>query len=111
MLEISARTTVETIDAGLVRALQELGPFGKDNPAPIIALEGVHPKWIRPMGKKHLRIGLGALDAVWWNAAEYTEQLKGTLELAGKLSFNSWKGRLSPRLTLEDVRPGTLPEP
>jgi single-stranded-DNA-specific exonuclease len=110
-LKISARTTVRSIDAALVQAVQDLGPFGKDNPAPVIALEAVEPQWVRPMGKKHLRIGLGKLDAVWWNAGDQAESLRGPIELAGKLGFNTWQGRRQTRLTLEDARPGIPQEP
>jgi single-stranded-DNA-specific exonuclease len=110
-LEISATAPVKSIDAEVVRAMQGLGPFGKDNPAPVIALAPLEPRWIRSLGKNHLRIGLGGIDAVWWNGAEHANRLKGTIELAGKLGFNTWQGRRQIRLTLEDARPGTPQEP
>jgi single-stranded-DNA-specific exonuclease len=115
-LHLAARAPLDMIDQSLVRGLLELGPFGKGNPAPVVALEPLQPEWMRPMGKTHLRIGLGQLDAVWWNGAKQASKLRsamqdgGRIELAGCLGFNTWKGRQQARLTLEDARPETPPD-
>ncbi len=110
-LQITAQVPVATLNSDVISSLHKLGPFGKGNPAPVIALETLVPNWVRPMGKNHLRIDLGVLDAVWWNGAKHASELTGEVELAGTLGFNTWKGQRKARLTLEDARPATRQEP
>ena len=106
-LTVEARVPRAEATAALAEAIERLGPFGKGNPEPLLALEAVTPRDLRPLGKagKHLRFSAGGLDAVWWSGDRFARDLQGPVELVGRLGFNSWRGRRTLRFTVEDARP------
>lgn len=110
-LVLSAEIPESSLHENLVAEVQRLGPFGKENPSPLLAVTSVNPEWTRVMGKNHLKIGLGPMEAVWWNGAGYASQLNGLIDLAGTIGFHHWRGQKQARLTIEDARPATQPDP
>ncbi len=89
----------------LAQGLSDLEPFGKGNSAPLIQVDGVHVSNLRPMGEKHIRMQIGALDAVWWNGRIHSDALsKGPVSLVGSIGYNTWRGRRTVRYTVEDAR-------
>lgn len=106
-LTVEARVPRAEANEALAEAIERLGPFGKGNPEPLLALEAVTPRDLRPLGKagKHLRFSAGGLDAVWWSGDRFARDLQGPVELVGRLGFNSWRGRRTLRFTVEDARP------
>ncbi len=97
------------LGAHLAHALARLAPFGKGNPQPLLHLSEIQPTQVRPMGERHLRMSIGAVDAVWWGGAPYTEALDQPVELVGTLGFNHWRGKRSVRFTIKDARCASLP--
>jgi single-stranded-DNA-specific exonuclease len=100
----------------LIETLEQAGPFGAAAPAPRFAFAEMRILHARRVGESHLKIsfgdGLGArLDAISFGA--FDGPLGPALEnhggarfhLAGRLEINSWRGRQSVQLRLEDAAP------
>jgi len=101
-----------TID--LITRLEAAGPFGAAAPAPRFAFPSCAIHFARRIGESHLKIsfsdGLGPrLEAICFGA--YDGPLGPALEshggarfhLAGRLEINTWGGRQSAQLLLEDA--------
>lgn len=108
-LDLDARCTVSELDRGAVEALTRLGPHGKGNPPPMLALEPGTPARVSPMGDRHLRFDLGPLQAIWWGGAQHRDALHGPISVVATPGFHTWQGRTTMRLTVEDARPSPPP--
>jgi single-stranded-DNA-specific exonuclease len=100
----------------LIEQLEQAGPFGAGAPAPRFAFPDVEIKFAKRVGETHLKIsftdGLGTrIDAICFGAMDTPlgpglENHGGKrFHLAGRLEVNSWGGRQSPQLRLEDAAP------
>ncbi|WP_085309780.1 single-stranded-DNA-specific exonuclease RecJ [Planktotalea arctica] len=100
----------------MIEQMEQAGPFGAGAPAPRFAFPDVEISFTKRVGETHLKItfsdGLGArLEAICFGAMD--TPLGPALEnhggkrfhLAGRLEINSWGGRQSPQLRLEDAAP------
>ncbi|SEQ90505.1 single-stranded-DNA-specific exonuclease RecJ [Thalassovita taeanensis] len=98
----------------LIEQIEKAGPFGAGAPAPRFAFPDVEIRFAKRVGDSHLKIsfgdGLGArIDAICFGA--FDTALGPRLEshggarfhLAGRLEINSWGGRQSVQLRLEDA--------
>lgn len=98
----------------LIEQIEDAGPFGAGAPAPRFAFPSVQITYARRVGDRHLKLratdGFGAsVEAIAFGA--YDGEIGPTLEahngapfhLAGRLEVNSWQGRQTPQLRLEDV--------
>jgi single-stranded-DNA-specific exonuclease len=96
------------LSRSLLGELAELGPYGKGNPAPIMRLSGVSPQRIQSMGQdgKHLRFQVGSHRAVWWRSSEWQQTLQTAerVDLLVALEENTFRGRTSMQLRVEDAR-------
>jgi single-stranded-DNA-specific exonuclease len=103
-----------TVD--LVEQIEAAGPFGAGAARPRYAFADMAITFAKRVGDSHLKLrfgdGLGAsLDAISFGA--YDTELGATLEahggarfhLAGRIEINSWQGRQSVQLRLEDAAP------
>lgn len=106
-------------DAATVELIEQInaaGPFGASAPAPRYAFSGMRILHARRVGETHLKITFGApggarLDGIAFGA--YDGPLGPSLEnhggapfhLAGRLEINSFRGRQSVQLRLEDAAP------
>lgn len=110
-LLMPAAATVE-----LVERIETAGPFGAGAPAPRFALPDMGIAHARRVGDSHLKLRFGdgtgpALDAIAFGA--FDTPLGASLEnhggarfhLAGRLDINTWRGRQSVQLRLEDAAP------
>ena len=104
-------TTVE-----LAEIVEQAGPFGASSPAPRYAFADMQILFAKRVGESHLKIsfgdGLGGkMEAIAFGA--YDSALGPALEnhggarfhLAGRLDINSWRGRQTVQLRLEDAAP------
>jgi single-stranded-DNA-specific exonuclease len=100
----------------LVEQIEQAGPFGAGAPAPRFAFADCQIQYAKPVGTGHLKVtfgdGLGArVDAIAFGAmdgplgAALTARDGARFHLAGRLEINTWKGRRSPQLRLEDAAP------
>lgn len=98
----------------LIHDLDRAGPFGQGARAPRFAFPDLRVAYSKPVGQGHLKFTLtdgspNRLDAIAFGAAENgisaaVAQAAGQpLHVAGKLEINSWQGRESPQLRIEDI--------
>ncbi|MGR3637532.1 MAG: single-stranded-DNA-specific exonuclease RecJ [Shimia sp.] len=103
-----------TVD--LIQDIEKAGPFGAGAPAPRFAFPDVEIRFAKRVGDSHLKITFGdgfgtRLDAISFGA--FDTELGTALEshggarfhLAGRLEINTWGGRQSVQLRLEDAAP------
>ncbi len=100
----------------LVRQIEQAGPFGAGAPAPRFAFPDVQILFAKQVGANHLKLtfgdGLGArIDAISFGAMDgplgplLTGHNGARFHLAGRLEINTWQGRQSVQLRLEDAAP------
>ncbi|MFW2587795.1 single-stranded-DNA-specific exonuclease RecJ [Sagittula sp. SSi028] len=100
----------------LVKDLERAGPFGQGAPGPRFVLPDVRIGFAKVVGSGHLKIraddGLGGrLDGICFGAMDgplgpaLLEHGGRRFHLAGKLDINTWQGRQSVQLRLEDASP------
>ncbi|QEW19122.1 Single-stranded-DNA-specific exonuclease RecJ [Marinibacterium anthonyi] len=100
----------------LVEALEAAGPFGAGAPAPRFALPDLMVRHAREVGSGHLKVslsdGMGAsIDGIAFGAfdgpmgAVLTRGDRARVHVAGRLDINTWGGRQSVQLRLEDAAP------
>ncbi len=100
----------------LVAAVERAGPFGAGNPGPRFAFADVTVAYAREVGQGHLRCTLadgagGRLEGIAFRSVG--TPLGGALQrrdgaplhVAGRLRLNTWRGRTSVQLHLDDAAP------
>ncbi|MBM76709.1 MAG: single-stranded-DNA-specific exonuclease RecJ [Proteobacteria bacterium] len=112
-LELRASCRTSELNLPFVQKLSQIGPFGKENPAPKLLVQGCYPKQIEVLKNRHLRFRVDGIRALWWNAAKYRRDLerlaqKGTVDIAASVEINRYKQRSSVQIIVEDIRPGRL---
>ena len=98
----------------LTEAVESAGPFGAGAPAPRYVFADMRIFSARRVGETHLKVSFGdglstRMDAICFGA--YDSALGPALEahggahfhLAGRLDINTWQGRQSVQLRLEDA--------
>lgn len=96
--------------------LEQAGPYGSGAPGPRFVFSDMQIRFAKRVGDTHLKLtfgdGLGAtLDAICFGA--YDSPLGAAVEnhggarfhLAGRLEVNTWRGRQSVQMRLEDAAP------
>lgn len=100
----------ELLEPKFVDVINRIAPFGEGNPEPVWALKEVQiigkPKLV---GEAHLkmRVGVGgsSCEAIGFNMGERLAQFpEGPLDLAFTLRTNTYLGRTTPQLHLQDFR-------
>jgi single-stranded-DNA-specific exonuclease len=100
-----------------VELLEKAGPFGASAAAPRFVFPDQRIGFTKPVGDGHLKIsfsdgdGSGKIDAICFGA--FSSELGPTLQehkgarfhLAGRVEVNTWNGRQSVQLRLEDAAP------
>ncbi len=100
----------------LIEMFEAAGPFGAGAPAPRFAFPDCQILFAKEVGTGHLKVtfgdGLGArIDAIAFGAMDgplgpmLTGHGGARFHLAGRLEVNTWRGRQSPQLRLEDAAP------
>ncbi len=100
----------------LIEMIEAAGPFGAGAPAPRFAFPDCQILFAKEVGTGHLKVtfgdGLGArIDAIAFGAMDgpmgpmLTGHGGARFHLAGRLEVNTWRGRQSPQLRLEDAAP------
>lgn len=100
--EVDAVLEASAPGGPLANELARFEPCGKGNPAPrLVARGGV--SGLRVVKDRHLFFRVGALDAVWWGAAEHRALLDAPAGILGNLVIQHWNGRQEARFQVEDV--------
>ncbi len=98
----------------LIEKLEQAGPFGASAPGPRFAFSECVVHHARRVGESHLKLSFSdgqgpRLDAICFGAFDgplgpaLEGHGGGRVHLAGKLDINSWQGRQSPQLRLDDA--------
>ncbi|NOD36071.1 MULTISPECIES: single-stranded-DNA-specific exonuclease RecJ [unclassified Ruegeria] len=98
----------------LIEQVEKAGPFGASAPAPRYALPDLQVRFAKRVGETHLKLSLadgmgGGLDAIAFGAFDgpMGEKLSNhggaRFHFAGRLELNTWGGRQSVQLRLEDA--------
>ena len=100
----------------LIEQIEQAGPFGAGAAAPRFAFPDCQILFAKQVGANHLKItfgdGLGArVDAISFGAMDgplgpmLMQHNGARFHLAGRLDVNTWQGRKSAQLRLEDAAP------
>ena len=100
----------------LINQIEDAGPFGAGAPGPRFAFPDCQIHFAKQVGSNHLKItfgdGIGGrIDAISFGAMDgpMGPMLVGhngaRFHLAGRLEINTWQGRQSVQLRLEDAAP------
>lgn len=104
------RLPPQALSMGLVEALAQLEPHGKDNPEPKLWVTGARLTNLRVVKDRHLMGDLAGagprpVSLVWWDGAPHRAALAAapSVELLGKLGVNSWQGVDKLQIQAEDA--------
>ena len=104
-----AELKLEDITPTLLQTLARLEPHGIGNQPPLFLLRNLPLRSVQVLKEKHLKLHVGTLkktlDAVWWQAAQYQEQLRSLdeINLLCRPELNEWKGRITVQLKIIDA--------
>ncbi|HHZ83824.1 MAG TPA: single-stranded-DNA-specific exonuclease RecJ, partial [Nitrospirales bacterium] len=111
-VNIDAEVALSEISFGVVDELSALGPFGAENPEPILAARQVQVTSSRRVGHGHLSLKFRSRNGVTYDAIGFGMGGllddgtigQGPVDAAFKVSRDSWRGTDRLRLQLLDVR-------
>ena len=98
----------------LVELLEQAGPYGAGNPAPVFAFPAHRVAWADSAGSDHVRLMLQAADGTRLKAVAFralgTElgetllsERQFPLHVAGRLQIDEWNGKRETALHIEDA--------
>ena len=115
-LRVTGMLMPEAATVELTEQIEQAGPFGAAAPAPRYAFADMQIRFAKRVGENHLKISFGdghgkIIDAICFGA--FDGPLGAALEnhggarfhLVGRLDINTWRGRQSVQLRLEDAAP------
>jgi single-stranded-DNA-specific exonuclease len=100
----------------LISRIEAAGPFGAGAPAPRYAFADMQIRFAKRVGERHLKLrfaqtGGTTMDAICFGAFDgplgpaLEAHGGGLFHLAGRLELNTWQGRTTAQLRLEDAAP------
>ena len=103
-------------DMNLLEILAQVGPFGAGNPEPRFVILAAQLSYAAVVGERHVRgfvtgEGGGRLAAISFNCVDsplgqaLLNSDGAPLHLAGRLKVNTWQGRSSAQLHIDDAAP------
>ena len=117
-LRVGADATLSEINVDLIQWLQQLEPFGRSNPEPLLRLDATLDQ-VDPIGRtgSHVALRLRAegatLRAIWFNAAEWLPRLvRGRrVQVLGVPRENRFRGSVTAELEVKDMAMITESDP
>jgi single-stranded-DNA-specific exonuclease len=114
LLRIDGALSASGASLDLIELLEQAGPYGAGNPAPVFALPAHRVAWADSAGSDHVRLMLQAADGSRLKAVAFralnTElgevllsERQFPLHVAGRLQIDDWNGRREAALHLEDA--------
>jgi len=110
-LDIDAEVTLSDLSGDTFQKIQQLAPFGQDNPLPTFLSRQVEVVGRRNMGGngEHLRLKLRQGGAVWdgigFRLGNYLAELSSNLDIVHNLKVDRWGGEERLRLNILDFAP------
>ena len=115
-LDIDAVCSLADLSLNFMRQLEQLAPFGRDNPTPMLCAQDVtlHRRAERiGQGGKHLRLWLRqdatTTQAVAFGMGDRADDLPAgaRIDVAFEPKRSTWQGRERVEVHVQDVRPAT----
>lgn len=110
-LELTASLQPRDITLAFLEHLKDLEPFGQGNPEPSFLIPAVRLESVRRVGEdgKHLQARIGGLKAIGFRLGHLADHATKPLDIACRISVDTWNGRRAPQIVVEDVRvPATV---
>lgn len=111
-IEIDAEVRLADLNHGLLDSINELSPFGCDNPEPLFSTRNLSLKGLpQVMGRGTLKMwvtdGNTTYQAVGFAMASLKDYISSlsSFDAAFKVSADTWEGRNDLQLEIEDIRP------
>ncbi|MEO6776566.1 MAG: single-stranded-DNA-specific exonuclease RecJ [Kofleriaceae bacterium] len=107
--DVDAEVHLGEIDERLAQELAGLGPFGQNNPAPVLVTRAARVMAVRRVGgDKHLKLTLEdhqhtQRDAIGFNLGDRPVEVGARLDLAFVPKVSTWQGRRNAELELSDL--------
>ena len=113
ILKLEAEATLADLNWGLLRAVEQMAPFGVENPRPVFLCRQVKVARARAVGKEggHLRLTVSdgplSQDAIGFGLGSRATEcpVGSTIDLACTLETNTWGGEERLDLHVRDLRP------
>ncbi len=108
-VDVDAEVQLGEVDERLAQELTGLGPFGQNNPAPVLVTRGVRVTAVRRVGDgKHLKLTVedhqhAARDAIGFGLGDREVAVGANLDLAFVPKVSTWQGRRSAELEVSDL--------
>lgn len=110
-IEVDEYLDVDEVTLDFLNEIDQLKPFGTDNPKPIFAFKDVPAQNIKQIGadQKHLKFSLHtekqALDVIGFNKGHLAQFMpeKEAISVIGELGINTWRDLSKPQLQLKDL--------
>ena len=104
---------LKSLTMPLVRSIERMEPFGRDNPRPQFGIKGVRTQQMRRIGGggKHLSMFVSQdgpnIKAVGFGMGDDAENLPlgGIFDIVVEPKLNTWKGKTNVELFIKDIRP------
>lgn len=112
-LKLDATVAINELSTDLVAKIKQLGPFGMDNPVPKLAITNVRATEVKAIGQNQAHLKFTAdqdgqqLAVIAFQRGEIADKLShlsNTIDLAGTLSINEWRGNVTLQLMAEDLK-------
>jgi single-stranded-DNA-specific exonuclease len=107
--EVDAEVRLADVDERLAQELSGLGPFGQDNPAPLLVTRNAKITGVRRVGDgSHLKLMLEddqqtVRSAIGFGLGERPVDLGARVDLAFVPTVSTWQGRRSAELEVADL--------
>ncbi len=111
-LHIDCKLNPVSVKLELLSAIEQLAPFGADNPQPIFGLYNMTLTAMQPVGNnsKHMRMTVEkngcALSAIMFNVEiiDFPYRVGDKIDLAVKLSLNEYMGKAKVNVQVKDIK-------
>ena len=101
----------EQLNESTINMIGKIGPFGEENPEPVIAMEKVKIVDIMLIGQgKHLKLfvtkGSQEFECIWWQRGDLKNLIKFGMQvdIAFKPTINIWNGSKKIQFVIEDMQ-------
>lgn len=108
-LAVDAILQASAVTKDFHHQLSALEPYGMGNPEPLFLIEDVTLENMRRVGGegRHLQATLGHCKVIGFNLGHLMEDVRTPVDIACRVGIDTWNGRETPQLFLQDLRLAT----
>jgi single-stranded-DNA-specific exonuclease len=116
MIQVDVCVSPEDITSDFLRQIEQLEPFGLENPAPVFWVKGLRVQSASRMGAggEHLRLRFAkngtTLSAVGWGLGDMSDDISrwARVDVVGQIESNFWQDKEYMQLQIMDICPAPL---